>query len=165
MARMIALVLILACTGFTAQASGKLVHPPYEDPKAVVEFFFDDPRHIHSALHWVRSFMNPLMERPYDLAPEFMDIVVVIHGTEIVSLAEKNYGRYKDAVERMRYYAALGVKFRVCGLAMGDYGYTANDLHDFVEIVPSAMTELVYWQQQGYGLLQPTILQNQNNNQ
>lgn len=158
MAPLIALVLIFTSTGFAAHASGKLVHPPYEDPKVVVEFFFDDPRHIHSALHWVRSFMNPLMEPPYDLAPEFMDVVVVIHGTEIVSLAKKNYARYKDAVERMRYYAALGVKFRTCEIAMGDYGYTANDLQDFVEIVPSAMTELVYWQQQGYGLLQPTIL-------
>ena len=159
MARTVALLLSMACASLLVHASGKMVHTPYEDPKAVIEFYFDDPRHIHSALYWVRAFMNPLTESPYDLAPEFMDVVVVVHGTEIVTLAKKNYDRYKDAVERMRYYAALGVKFRVCGIAMEDFGYSTNDLQDFVEVVPSAMTELVYWQQQGYGLLQPQILE------
>ena len=159
MVRTVALLLSIACATLMAHASGKLIHPPYQDPKVVVEFYFDDQRHINSALYWVRAFMNPLTEPPYDLAPEFMDIVVVVHGTEIVTLAKKNYGRYKDAVERMRYYAALGVKFRVCGIAMEDYGSSADDLQDFVEVVPSAMTELVYWQQQGYGLLRPQILE------
>jgi len=37
-----------------------------------------------------------------------MNTVVVIHGTEIVTVAHKNYDRYKDAVERMRYYVDLG---------------------------------------------------------
>ena len=159
MARIAALILSMVCASLPVHASGKLVYPPYEDPKVVIDFFFDDPRHIHSALYWVRAFMNPLMEEPYDLAPEFMDIVVVTHGTEIVTLAKKNYERYKDAVERMRYYASLGVKFRICGLAMQDYSYVPNDMQEFVEVVPSAMTELVYWQQQGHGLLRPQIFE------
>jgi len=159
MGRVLLIVLGIICACPAANAAATVVHPPYDEPKAVVDFYFDDPRHIHSALYWVRAFMNPLMESPYDLAPEFLDIVVVVHGTEIVTLAKKNYGKYKDAVERMRYYASLGVKFRVCGMAMDDYGYTKDDLQDFVEIAPSAMTELVYWQQRGYGLLVPQIFE------
>ena len=92
-ARIVAWLLSLACASLTAHASGKLLHPPCQDPKAVIEFYFDDPRHIHSALYWVRSFMNPLTEPPYDLALEFMDIVVVVHGTEIVTLAKRNHDR------------------------------------------------------------------------
>ena len=101
--------------------------------------------------------MNPLIEEPYSMAPEFLGIVVVVHGTEIVTLARHNYEKYRDSVERMRYYASLGVKFRVCGLAAGDYGYDADTFHDFVEIVPSAMVEIAHLQQQGYGLVIPQI--------
>ena len=139
--------------------AGKDVTTPYEDPKAVFEFYFDDPRHIDAALFWVRAYMNPLVEEPYNLAPELMDIVVVLHGTEIVSVAKKNEEKYRSAIDRMRYYAQLGVRFRVCGLAAADYGYATSDFQDFVDVVPSAITELAHWQQQGYGLIQPRILE------
>lgn len=140
-----------------AFASGRTVFPEYGDPKAVFDFFFDHPRHIDNGLFWVRSYMNPLTEPPYNLAPEFMGIVVVVHGTEIVTLARHNYEKYRDAVERMRYYASLGVQFKVCGLAAADYQYDAGDFYEFVDIVPSAIVELAYWQQQGHGLVIPQI--------
>lgn len=144
-------------TGATS-AEGQLVYPEYEEPKVVFDFYFDDPEHINSALYWVRSYLSPLMEEPYNLAPEFIDIVVVIHGTEIVTLAKKNYEKYKDAVDRMGYYAQLGVKFRVCALAAHDYDYATEDFQDFVELAPSAITELAHWQQKGYGLIHPIIM-------
>ena len=108
-------------------------------------------------MYWIRSLMNPLMDDPYNQAPEFIDIVVVIHGTEIVTVAQKNYEKYRDAVERMRYYADLGVKFKVCGLAAEDYGYSVKDFYDFIDVVPSAITELSHWQQLGYALIIPTV--------
>lgn len=131
--------------------------PPYQEPKAVLDFFFAHPAHISNGLYWLRSFMNPLTESPYDMAPEFIDIVVVSHGTEIATLVKHNYEKYRDQVERMRYYASLGVRFKACSLAATDYGYAADSFYDFVEIVPSAMTEIVHWQQQGYGLLIPQV--------
>ena len=140
------------------QAAGRVLHPPYGDPKAVFEFYFDHPAKMASALYWVRSYMNPLTESPYDMAPEFMNIVIVIHGTEVAALAKSNYEKYREQVERLKYYNQLGVKVRICALAAHDYGYVPADFHDFVEIVPSAITDLVYWQQQGYGLIKPEIL-------
>lgn len=152
--RALFLVMLMSGPGWGA---GTLVHTPYEEPKVVFDFYFDHPEHINSALYWLRSYMNPLTESPYDMAPEFMNIVVVIHGTELVTVATKNYEKYKDAVDRMRYYAQLGVKFRVCNLAATDFGYRVEDFQDFIEVVPSAITELAYWQQQGYGLITPQI--------
>ncbi|HEA25681.1 MAG TPA: hypothetical protein ENH92_01020 [Ectothiorhodospiraceae bacterium] len=110
-----------------------------------------------TALYWIRSFINPLSEPPYSFAPEFMEIKVVIHGTEIVTVAKKNYQKYREVVERMRYYAALGVEFKVCNLAAADYDYRTEDFFEFIDVVPSAFTELVHWQQQGYALLTPTV--------
>lgn len=146
--------------GFCApvHADGRHVTPPYAPAKAVFDIYLDDPAKLGSALYWVRALLNPLMEAPYSYAPEDLNIVVVIHGTEIVTVAKKNEARYRDVVERMRYYASLGVAFKVCGEAAADYGYAAKDFQDFVEIVPNAMTELVHWQQQGYAVITPQIM-------
>ena len=158
MFRSLLLTLLLVLPVAPASA-GKTVFPDYDEPKAVFDFFFAHPAHIDSGLYWIRAFMNPLTEEPYNLAPEFMGIVVVIHGTEIVTLARHNYDKYRDSVERMRYYASLGVQFKVCGLAANDYQYDADSFHDFVDVVPSAMTEIAHWQQKGYGLVIPQILE------
>jgi len=150
---------LLLGTLATQALAGKTVFPEYREPRVVFDFFFADPGSIDSGLYWIRSFMKPLTDEPYDMPPEAMNIVVVVHGTEIVTLAKHNYEKYRDAVERMRYYASLGVHFKVCGIAAQEYAYDDNTFYDFVEIVPSAMTELAHWQQQGYGLVIPQILE------
>ncbi len=147
----------LLVPGWVAAGEAQFVQTPYSAQKVVFDFYFDEPAKINSALYWIRSLLNPLMDAPYNQAPEFMDIIVVIHGTEIVTVAKKNYAKYKNAVERMRYYHSLGVKFKVCNLAAEDYGYTRKDFDDFVEIVPSAITELAHWQLQGYALIKPEV--------
>lgn len=147
----------LVCAA-SAQAAGSWVQTPYQPPRVMFEFYFDDPNKIGSALYWIRSLMNPLTEAPYNYPPEDFSIVVVIHGTEIVTVAKKNAAKYQEAVDRMRYYADLGVKFKVCGQAAEDYGYAVKDFQDFIEVVPNAITELAHWQQQGYALILPQIM-------
>jgi intracellular sulfur oxidation DsrE/DsrF family protein len=134
-------------------AQAKVVPTPYQNPKALVDVFLDDPAKMSAALYWVRSLVNPLVEAPYSMFSEDMSIIVLLHGTEIVTLARKNEARYAEVVQRMRYYADMGVKFKVCGLALQDYHYTAADMQSFVEVTPSAMTELVHWQNRGYALI------------
>jgi intracellular sulfur oxidation DsrE/DsrF family protein len=158
----LALILMLAVmppAAAGAEGKSRIVETPYDEQKVVFDFYFDDPAKINSALYWIRSLMTPLMESPYDMAPEFLDIKVVIHGTEIVTVASKNYERYRDAVERMRYYASLGVEFKVCAIAAGDYGYRPEDFHEFIDVVPSAITELAHWHLQGYALITPMVLE------
>lgn len=157
--RSLCAVILLASTlhAAPALAQAKVVHTPYQNPKALVDIYLDDPRKLPSALYWVRGLVNPLTEAPYSMFAEDMHIIVLMHGTEIVTLARKNEERYQEVVQRMRYYAAMGVKFKVCGLAMKDYGYTPADLHDFVEVTPSALTELMHWQNQGYALIPATV--------
>lgn len=156
--RYFALVLVLCCTASQAEAEAEFVQTPYGEQKVLFDFYFDDPDKINAALYWIRSLMNPLMEAPYEKSPDFMDIKVIIHGTEIVTVATHNYRKYRDAVERMRYYSELGVEFRVCGLAADDYGYRAGDFQDFIKLTPSAITELSHWQAQGYSLIAPKVM-------
>ena len=151
------LVLLCGLAHLPAMAQAKFVQTPYQNPKALVDVYLDDPVKLGSALYWVRSLVNPLVEAPYSMFAEDMRIIVLLHGTEIVTLAKKNEARYTEVVQRMRYYADMGVKFKVCGLAMQDYQYTAADMHDFVEVAPSAITELMHWQNQGYALITPQV--------
>ena len=153
------MTLCIACPLQADEAVSRYEQTPYTDQKVVFDFYFDDPAKINTALFWIRSLINPLMGEPYNMAPEFLDIKVIIHGTEIVTLARKNYEKYREAVERMRYYASLGVDFRVCGLAAQDYDYDIDDFYDFVRVVPSAITDLAHWQLEGYALLTPTVME------
>jgi len=153
------LITISSLTVLADDKVSRVVQTPYSEQQVVYDFYFDNPNKIANALYWVRSLMNPLMDDPYNIAPEFMDIVVVIHGTEIVTVARKNYEKYRDSVERMRYYASLGVKFKVCGLAAHDYGYQTDAFYEFIEVVPSAITELAHWQLEGYALITPTVME------
>ncbi|MCU7923229.1 MAG: DsrE family protein [Candidatus Thiodiazotropha sp. (ex Dulcina madagascariensis)] len=150
-------ILLMVSCAYADDEGPRETYPDYASPKVVYEFYLDAPEKMSTALYWIRALMNPLMASPYDMAPEFMDIKIVIHGTEIVTLAKKNYDKYRDVVERMRYYAALGVAFKVCGLAAKDFSYKVDDFQEFVEVVPSAFTELAHWQQQGYALIIPQV--------
>jgi hypothetical protein len=154
----VALICLYLGFAVPALAAGKWVQTPYAPAKVMFEFYLDDPQKIGSALYWVRSLMNSLQEAPYNYSPEDLKIVVVIHGTEIVTVATKNEAKYQEAVDRMRYYASLGVSFKVCGQAAEDFGYSVKDFQDFVEVVPNGITELAHWQQQGYALITPHIL-------
>lgn len=149
--------LLLALLVLPAFGAGTWVQTPYKPAKAVFEFYLDDPEKMGSALYWVRTLMNPLMAAPYNYAPEELSIKVVIHGTEIVTVAKHNEQKYQELVDRMRYYADLGVEFKVCGQAAEDFGYSVNDFQDFIQVVPNAMAELVHWQQEGYALITPHI--------
>lgn len=150
--------MILALLATPAFGQARVVQTPYKHPKALIDVYLDDPAKLGSALNWVRGVMNPLTEAPYSMTPEDIPVIVLIHGAEIVTLARKNAERYHEVVQRMRYYAEVGVKFKVCGLSMKDYGYTPADLYDFVEVTPSALTELMHWQNQGYALIPATVM-------
>lgn len=156
---MVALAGLFLGLAGSVQAAGTWVATPYEPAKVVFEFYLDHPQKTGSALYWVRSLMNPLQESPYNYSPEDLNIVVVIHGNEIVTVAKKNEAEYQDVVDRMRYYAHLGIKFKVCGQAATDFGYRLEDFQDFIEVVPNAITELAYWQQQGYALIVPKVME------
>jgi len=158
MKKLVLLILLLSPLAH-ADKGASFVQTPYTEQKVVFDFYLDDPQKVNSALYWIRSLINPLMDSPYDMAPEFLDLKVIIHGTEIVTVARNNYKKYRDAVERMRYYAELGVEFRVCGLAAADYGYRDQDFYDFIKVTPSAITELAHWQLQGYAIIRPVVME------
>jgi hypothetical protein len=150
-------LMLMTLLPHSARAEAPVVNTPYAPPKVVYDIFLDHPAKLGAALYWIRSLILPLSDPPYEYKPE--TIKVVLHGTELVAVAKKNEAKYQEEVARMRYYAELGIEFKVCALALQDYGYRPADMQDFVQVVPSAMVELVHWQNQGYALLTPQVLE------
>ena len=60
---------------------------------------------------------------------------------------------HAEALEQMTYLDTFGVKFHACGNTMKSLGWHAEDLHDFVEIVPIGADDLMLLQEQGYQYL------------
>lgn len=138
-----------------------------EQLKAVFDFNFEDPNGVQRALIPVSFFIQTVQEYgPVSFEP--YDIIVVSHGSEVAAYAKKNYHQYKDIIDKSSRLAELGVKFEVCSVAAAALGFSIDDFHGFVRVVPLGTYALAYHQQQGYALLPgaatvPSDLINPNN--
>lgn len=119
--------------------------------KAVWDFNFVDPK----AVGGVFNNVNALIKATADFGPNEIDplkIVIVSHGPEVVLWAKKNYGKYKEIVDRAASLAKQGIRFEICRNAAAAQGFKPEDLHGFVSVVPAGPYALAYWQAKGYSL-------------
>jgi intracellular sulfur oxidation DsrE/DsrF family protein len=81
-------------------------------------------------------------------------IVVVIHGGAIPFFAIRNYGKYKNLMERAYSLSLNGsIEFRMCKIAAHQHGFEPRDIHGFVAMVPMADAEIVRLQQEGFAYM------------
>jgi intracellular sulfur oxidation DsrE/DsrF family protein len=85
-------------------------------------------------------------------------VVVVTHGPELRAFAKENYSKYQGVVDKMAELAKDGVEFKMCNNAMKAAGFSAEDMHGFITVVPAGFPELVYWQGKGYQYINPIPL-------
>jgi intracellular sulfur oxidation DsrE/DsrF family protein len=83
-----------------------------------------------------------------------IDIVVSCFGPGIHLLGKKPQRMvHEEALDQMIYLDTFGVKFHACGNTMNSLGWTKEDLHDFVKVVPIGAEDLMLLQEQGYQYL------------
>jgi len=119
--------------------------------KVVWDFNFVDPK----AVGVVFNNLNALLRATHEFGPHEIDpikVVIVSHGPEVVVFDRKNYGKYKEIVDRAASFAQQGVKFEICRNAAAAQGIAPDDLHGFVTVVPAGPYALAYWQAKGYSL-------------
>jgi uncharacterized protein len=119
--------------------------------KVVWDFNFTDPK----AVGIVFNYVNALLAAPAEFGPHEIDpirVVIVSHGPELVVFARKNYEKYREIADRAASLAKRGVRFEICRNAATFLGFSAQDLHGFVTLVPPAPYALAYWQAKGYAL-------------
>ena len=123
-----------------------------EQLKVVFDFNFYEPHGLKRALYPI-SYMLKTVQEYGPVSFEPVDIIAVSHGSEVVAFAKQNYKEYKDIVDRSARLSELGVKFEVCSVAAAALGFSPNDFHGFVRVVPTGAYALVYHQNQGYALM------------
>lgn len=80
-----------------------------------------------------------------------IDIVVTCFGPGIHLLGKRPQREVPDdALDKLVYLDTFGVKFHACGNTMNALGWTKDDLHDFVTVVPIGAEDIMLLQEQGY---------------
>ncbi len=140
----------------TPYGSGELTVWPdlkeIEQIKVIWDFVFDDPTSVDGALNPVVAVLNAAAEHGR-VDFKLIDTVVVSHGPEAVVWAKQNYDKFKDIVDRAAQLAEQGVRFEVCNNVARALGFSPEDLHGFVNAVPSGSLAVVYWQLKGYSVI------------
>ncbi len=115
-----------------------------------------DKQGINKGLDKVARLIN--LYALADVAPESLDIAVIIHGpaTKVV-LSNMAYQEKFQSTNPDRELIGLlrtkGVKVMVCGQALVRRGFGTEGLSTDVDLALSAMTTLVEYQQKGYAVL------------
>jgi len=76
-------------------------------------------------------------------------VVVVARGAEIAVFARKHYESYRVTVDHLARMARGGVQFRLDRAGMQAAGFEAEDMHGFVTIIPSGLSEIASLQDGG----------------
>lgn len=119
--------------------------------RIVWDFNFVDPKAVVLAFNNLAALLSATAEYgPREIDP--IEVVIVSHGPELVVFDKRNYGKYKEIVDRAASFSQQGVRFEVCRHAAAALGIATEDLHGFVTAVPAGPYALAYWQAKGYTL-------------
>ena len=119
--------------------------------KAVWDFNFVDPKAVGVVLNNIGALLKATADfGPHEIDP--LKVVVVTHGPELALFAKANYSKYKEVVDRAASFAQQGVRFEACRNAAAAQGYSPEDFHGFINVVPAGPYALAYWQAKGYSL-------------
>lgn len=114
----------------------------------VFDVNYEDPQKLAILYNFVRNTRKETRGK----------VVVVTHGPELRAFAKENYLKYQGIVDKMAELAEDGVEFKMCNNAMKAAGFTAEDMHGFITVVPAGFPELAYWQAKGYRYINPLPL-------
>lgn len=130
--------------------TAQVEHIRYHGEKVVYDVRSGDIATLNGVLDRVSYLSQVNGDDPLDTS-----IVIVLHGDSIPVFAIRNYPKYKALMIRAQSLSLGGViKFDMCAQAAKLRGFTANDIHGFVHMVPMADAEIVRLQQQkGYAYM------------
>lgn len=143
---------LLTHPSFAANApwgTAKSVEQKYSKQKVVYDAAVSSVAQMTSILNRA-SYLSILNDAdPFD-----SKIVIVMHGDEIPFFAIKNYGKYKELMDRAQSLTVGGnIEFRMCKVAAKGKGFGAKDIHGFVTLVPMADAEIIRLQQEKYAYM------------
>ena len=119
-------------------------------PEGVVFLVMD---HDTEAYEWVLPRLERYVKIIRQEWPD-LPLAVLSHGDEIFSLLAKNENEYPEFHRKVRHLVTSEkIDFQVCGAFAALSGVDESEFADFVEVVPSAPTQISDYRLMGYELV------------
>jgi|GEM_PF-1148290 len=121
-----------------------------EEPDGVVFLVMD---YDVEAYLWVLPRLQRYVRMMREEWPE-VHLIILSHGDEIISLLEKNETKYRSFHENIqRLITTYDVDFQVCGAYAALSGIDQSEFANFVDVVPSAPSQIKDYRQLDYKIV------------
>ena len=124
---------------FAPYGTAKVDMHPMPVTDVVFDVYYADPQQLNTLYNFIVNTQKITRGK----------VVVVTHGPELRAFAKENCSKYQGAVDKMAELAKEGVEFKMCNNAMKAAGFSAEDMHGFITVVPAGFPEIAYWQGKG----------------
>ena len=123
----------------------------YKPQKVVYDVHVKTAKAVESVLDRASHLSTITGADPFD-----QSIVLVLHGQELSFFAIENYEKYKALMQRAQsLVASEALTIRMCKIAAQAQGYSAKDIHGFIEMVPMGDAEIIRLQyEEGHAYMQ-----------
>ena len=117
----------------------KLTETEYKPQKVVYDVHVKTVEAIESVLDRASHLSTITGADPFD-----QSIVLVLHGSELSFFAIKNYQKHKELMHRAQSLVeSEAITIKMCKIAAQSQGFSPDDIHGFVEMVPMGDAEIV----------------------
>ena len=111
----------------------------YKPQKVVYDVHVKTVKAVESVLDRASYLSTITGADPFD-----QSIVLVLHGTELSFFAIENYKKYKELMHRAQSLVeSEALTIKMCNIAAQSQGYSPEDIHGFIEMVPMGDAEII----------------------
>lgn len=123
----------------------------YKPQKVVYDVHVKTVKAVESVLDRASYLSTITGADPFD-----QSIVLVLHGAELSFFAIENYKKYKELIHRAQSLVeSEALSIRMCKIAAQSQGYTPDDIHGFIDMVPMGDAEIIRLQyEEAYAYMQ-----------
>ena len=123
----------------------------YKPQKVVYDVHVKTVKEVESVLDRASYLSTITGADPFD-----QSIVLVLHGTELSFFAIQHYEKYKELMHRAQSLVeSEALTIKMCKIAAQGQGFSPEDIHGFIEMVPMGDAEIIRLQyEDGYAYMQ-----------
>ena len=141
----LSLVFFISPAAFAADTSmapwggSKVTATEYKPQRVVYDVHVKTVAAVESVLDRASHLSTITGADPFE-----QSIVLVLHGKELSFFAIDNFDKYKDLMRRAQSLVeSEAISIKMCKIAAQSQGYTPEDIHGFIEMVPMGDAEII----------------------
>ena len=147
----ISTAVIAGDTVSTLWGSASVTPTEYKPQKVVYDVHVKTVEAVESVLDRASYLSTITGADPID-----QSIVLVLHGKEISFFASKNFEKHQDLIRHAQSLVeSEALSIRMCKIAAQSQGFSPEDIHGFVEMIPMGDAEIIRLQyEEGHAYMQ-----------